>query len=117
MKIALSQDEVANLAGGGTQVEELAKAVSGCKLGDWDAKHALESLFAPLITRLAVQRAGATPDAALHNELIERGRAGLYRAAKRFPSREPIRRFHLFALDYIETEMDHPARGWMKLFR
>ena len=117
MKIVLSQDEVANLSGGGTQLEELAKAISGCKLGDRGARPALDSLFAPLIALLVAKRAGDPADAKLHNELRERGRAGLYRAAKRFPAREPVRRFHLFALDYIEAEMDHPARGLMKLFR
>ena len=114
MKIALSQKEVASLAISGTQTEALAQAVAGCKLGDWEAKRALERLFSPLITMLAVKRAGS--DTAVRNELIDRGRDGLYQAAKRFPPRESIRRFRLFALDHIEKNMDKPARGLARLF-
>jgi len=114
MKIALSQDEVANLSASGTHADELAQAVGGCKLGDWEAKHALERLFAPLIAMLATKRAG--DDNAARDALVERGRAGLYRAAKRFPRRDPIRLFRLFALDYIEAEMDKPARRLPKIF-
>ena len=115
MKIALSQDEIANLATSGSQMEALTQAVSGCRVGDWEAKRNLERLFNPLITMLAARRAGA--DTKVRNELIERGRAGLYRAAKRFPRRENVRRFRLFALDYIQTEMEKPARsGLRKLF-
>ena len=115
MKIALSQDEVASLSGSGAQAEALEQAVAGCKLGDWESKHALERLFNPLIIMLAAKRAGA--DRAACNELIERGREGLYQAAKRFPQRESIRRFRLFALDCIEQAMDKPARSLLKLFR
>lgn len=114
MKIALSQDEVASLSGNGAQSDALAQAVAGCKLGDWEAKHALERLFAPLIEKLADKRAGADP--AVRHELIERAREGLYRAAKRYPKRESIRRFRLFALDYIENAMDKRPSGLAKLF-
>jgi DNA-directed RNA polymerase specialized sigma subunit len=114
MKIALSQDEVANLSASGAHAEELAKAVGGCRIGDWEAKHALERLFAPLLAMLADKRAG--DDNAARNELIERGRAGLYRAAKRFPRRDPIRLFRLFALDHIEAAMDKPASRLPKIF-
>jgi DNA-directed RNA polymerase specialized sigma subunit len=106
MKITLSPEEMANLSAGGAQLEEIARAVDGCKLGDWEARHELERLFNPLIATLAFRRAG--DDAALRNELIERGRAGLYRAAKRFPKRECKRRFRLFALDHIEAAMNRP---------
>ncbi len=110
MKIALSPDEVASLSGNsGAQVEAMEQAVRGCKTGDWEAKHALERQFSPLITKLAIKRAGADIEA--RNELIERGRAGLYRAAKRFPARESVRHFRLYALDEIEAAMDNPLRG------
>ena len=116
MKIAFSQDEVATLSGSGAHAEELAQAVAGCKLGDLESRHALERQFAPLITMLAGKRTGADNHVA-RNELIDRGREGLYRAAKRFPPRESIRRFRLFALDYIEAAMDKPVRGLPKIFK
>lgn len=114
MKVALSPDEIASLSSSGAHAEELAQAVSGCKLGDWEAKRNLERLFNPLILMLAVKRAG--DDNALRNELVENGRAGLYQAAKRFPRREHVRRFRLFALEHIEAAMDKPKSGLRKLF-
>ncbi|MFZ4395949.1 MAG: hypothetical protein ACOYOU_10035 [Kiritimatiellia bacterium] len=114
MKISLSQKEVANLSGSGVQAVALAQAVAGCKKGDLEGRRALMRLFAPLIAMLAAKRAGS--DAAACTELIERGRAGLCQAAKRFPPRESIRHFRLFALDHIEAAMDKPARGLSKLF-
>jgi len=114
MKIALSQDEVANLSASGVHAEELAKAVGGCKMGDWEAKHALERLFAPLLAMLAEKRAGT--DLTARNELIERGRAGLLRAAKRFPRNDSVRHFRLFALDHIEAAMDKPGHRLPKIF-
>ena len=114
MKIALSQDEVASLSGSGAQSDALAQAVAGCKLGDWEAKRALVRLFAPLIEKLVEKRAGT--DQAVRDALIERAHAGLYRAAKRFSKRESIRRFRLFALDYIENAMDKKPCGLSNLF-
>jgi DNA-directed RNA polymerase specialized sigma subunit len=114
MKIALSQNEVASLSASSAQAEAMSQAVDGCKKGDWEAKRSLERLFLPLITMLAEKRAGN--DSAARNAVVEHGKAGLNRAAKRFPQREPIRRFRLFALNYIESEMDKPGRGKRSLF-
>ena len=115
MKISLSQDEVDNLAASGGHAEELAQAIAGCKIGDWESKHALERLFASLISMLAEKRAGS--DATLRSKLMERGREGLYRAAKRFSRRDSVRHFHVFALDYIEAAMDKPVSRLLKIFR
>ncbi|MEI8242615.1 MAG: hypothetical protein WCI17_05055 [bacterium] len=114
MKIALSQNEVASLSASSAQAEAMAQAVSGCKKGDWEAKRNLERLFLPLIAMLADKRAGV--DGTARGALVEQGKAGLNRAAKRFPQRELIRRFRLYALNYIEAEMDKPGRGKRSLF-
>jgi len=114
MKISLSQDEVANLSAGTSHTEAMSRAVQGCRIGDWEAKHALEHEFSPLILMLATKRAGT--NTAARNKLIELGRAGLYRAAKKFPPREPIRHFRVFALDYIESAMDKPVNILAKFF-
>jgi DNA-directed RNA polymerase specialized sigma subunit len=114
MKIALSQEEVASLSAASAQTEVLSQAIEGCRIGDWEAKRNLERLFTPLILMLAERRAGQ--DVGLRNKLVERGREGLYRAAKRFPRSESVRRFRIFALDRIEQYMDKPPSGLAKLF-
>lgn len=114
MKIPLSQDELANLASSNSDIEALQHAIAGCRLGDWEAKHNLERLFQPLLVMLATRRAG--DDAKLRNALVERGREGLYRAAKRFPRNDQVRHFRLFALTFVEAAMDNPPGFWRKLW-
>ena len=55
-------------------------------------------------------------DTAASNRLIERGREGLYRAAKQFPKRRHVRHFRLFALPFIEAAMDRPPSFWQRFF-
>jgi DNA-directed RNA polymerase specialized sigma subunit len=114
MKIPLSQAEVAELASAATDHDLLARLLAACKLGDWEAKRQLARTFQPLLMMLATKRVGE--DAALRNQMIERGREGLVRAAKRFPKGEPVRHFRVFALQFIETAMDHPPGFWQRLF-
>ena len=114
MKIPLSHNEVAELAAGVTDHELLARVLAACRIGDWEAKHQLERMFQPLLLMLATKRAGES--AALRNQLIERGREGLIRAAKRFPAAEPVRHFRVFALNFIEAAMDRPPGFWQRLF-
>ena len=114
MKSTLSQNEVANLSAANAHTESLARAVEGARIGDWEAKRALVREFSKLILMLATKQAG--DDTAARNELIERGREGLYKAAKKFPAREPIRHFRIFALGYIEKAMEKPSSGLSKLF-
>ncbi len=114
MKVTLSQDEVTNLAAANAQTETLEKAIAGCKLGDWEAKHDLERQFASLIAMLAEKRVG--DDHKARNFLMERGREGLYRAAKKFPKNGQVRQFRIFAIDHIETAMDKPKGFLARLF-
>ena len=114
MKISLSQQEVDGLAASGGDFEALSQAVAACKLGDWEAKHTLDRMFHPLLAMLAAKRVGS--DTAASNRLIERGREGLYRAAKQFPKRRHVRHFRLFALPFIEAAMDRPPSFWQRFF-
>ena len=113
MKIPLSHDELSNLAANSGEIEALTQAIDGCRLGDWEAKRALERIFQPLLVMLATKRAG--DDVKHRTHLLERGREGLYRAAKRFPKRDPVKQFRIFALPFIEAAMDKPPSFWQKL--
>lgn len=112
MKIPLSQNELADLSSTG-DIEAFRSAIDGSRLGDWDAKRQLDRFFNPLIQLLVFKRAGN--DTARRNELAERAREGLHRAAKRFPRDMPARRFWIFALDPIESAMDRPTGRLMRL--
>ena len=111
--IPLSQNELADLSASTNDHELLARVLTGCKMGDWEAKHKLERMFQPLLVMLATKRAG--DDTATRNRLIERGREGLIRAAKRFPKGDPVRQFRVFALGFIEPAMDQPPNFWQRL--
>jgi len=113
MKVALSQQEVSGLAASSDD-EALSGAVKAYKKGDWEAGHVLDRQFHHLLVMLAAKRAGS--NVAANNTLIERGREGLHRAAKRFPRRQHIRHFRLFALPFIETAMDQSPSFLRRLF-
>jgi DNA-directed RNA polymerase specialized sigma subunit len=113
MKIQLSHDDLANLAINSNELETLTNALAGCRAGDWESKHELERIFQSLLVMMATKRTG--DDVKQRTRLIERGRAGLYRAAKRFPKREPAKQFRIFALPFIEAAMDEPPSFWQKL--
>lgn len=113
-KIPLSQQEVAGLALNSADLEALTRAIAGCKIGDWEARKKLDRLFQPLLVLLAEKRAGE--DIGARNRMLERGREGLQRAAKRFPKHEQVRHFRLFALPFIEVAMDRPPSFWKRLF-
>jgi len=51
--IPLSQHELADLSASTNDHELLAKVLTACKMGDWEAKHKLERMFQPLQQRSA----------------------------------------------------------------
>lgn len=106
MKIPLNQNELADLAATG-DIEAFRSAIDGSRRGDWESKRRLDRFFDPLIRLLVSKRAGN--DTVRRNELTERAREGLHRAAKRFPKDAPARRFWIFALDPVEAAMDRPS--------
>ena len=109
MKIGLnmsgSADPNASKAAEGRAFEHV---ILNAKKGDWEAKDILQKKFTPLITSLAEKRA---KDQATINKLIESGKLGLLEAANRYkPSIGPDK-FRIFALDFIEAEMDSAGRS------
>jgi DNA-directed RNA polymerase specialized sigma subunit len=113
MKAAISQNELAELNAASNDHALLAKLIAACRLGDIEARRALEKNFYPLLMMLATKRVGSNP--ADRNPLIETGKQGLRRAVDHFPKRELSRRFRIFALDYIEAAMDQKPGFWSRL--
>lgn len=100
MKITLN---VGNEGGGSAADNALKAALEAARNGDWKQKQQLTKLFMPLITKLAERRAKDVPTI---NSLIEAGSEGLMEAARRYGKNEPVSRFQLFAVDFIEKRMD-----------
>ena len=66
-----------------------------------------------LIKSLAEKRAS---DAQGVNDMIERGKQGLYKAAKKYKKSVGADRFQIFALKFIEQSMDNKGGFFSKLF-
>jgi hypothetical protein len=84
--------------------------------GDWNAKHALERTFMPLLTSLGEKK---TSDTAKLNRYIEAGKGGLAEAVKKYRAKIGPEKFRIFALDFIQSAMDGVDQGsgfWARLF-
>ena len=84
----------------------IERDVDACKRNDWEAKTRLIHVFMPLLTSLAKKR---TQETARFNRYIEVGKEGLIDAARHYKPGTP-RKFQVFALDYIENQMDRIER-------
>jgi DNA-directed RNA polymerase specialized sigma subunit len=115
MKIPLQKDELLDLNGRAAENELLEKAIRGCQMGDWNAKSSLARIFQPLLHTLAEKRVGAGQTAEI-NKAMERGRQGLFEAARTYKPNIGIQHFRVFALPYIEKHMDGRKSFWARLF-
>lgn len=84
----------------------IERDVDACKRNDWEAKTRLIQHFMPLLTSLAKKR---TQETVKFNRFIEVGKEGLVEAARHYKHGTP-KKFQVFALDYIETNMDRIER-------
>ena len=90
--------------------------IAACRDGDWEARDRLLQIFHPLLISLAKQR---SHDPAMVANLVEAGRAGLLAAVKKYRPTGDSDKFQIFALDFIEKNMDEfnrPKSFWARLF-
>ena len=107
MKIPLNMGDGGNTTAA-QKTQALGRLIKAAREGDWDAKSNLARQFTPLLTSLAEKRSS---DIGEINNLIEAGKKGLYRAARKSKAYAPADRFQIFALDFIEREMDRVQGG------
>lgn len=113
MKIPLNYSQDQARSGRAAKAKIVEHDVLAAKGGDWSAKTRLAQTFMPLIKSLAEKRAS---DAQGINELIEQGKQGLYKAAKKYKKSIGADKFQIFALKYIEQSMDNKGGFFSKLF-
>ena len=115
MKIPLQKNEIQVLNGRAAENETLERAIRGCQMGDWNAKNTLARIFHPLLHTLAEKRAGVGQIAEI-NKAMEKGRRGLFEAARNYKPNIGIQHFRIFALPYIEKAIDGRRGFWSRLF-
>jgi DNA-directed RNA polymerase sigma subunit (sigma70/sigma32) len=114
MKIPLNLADHDLHAGPSVQTRELERDIKGAKRNDWNAKANLHRSFHPLLTQMAQKR--ATEQAKI-NELIDKGKEGINKAAKKFKLTEGADKFRIFTVTYVENAMDGKSGGFFaKLF-
>ena len=107
MKIPLNMGNSGNTTAA-QKSQALGRIIKAAKAGDWEAKNNLGRHFTPLLTSLAEKRSAEVGEI---NNFIEAGKKGLNRAAKKYKTNAPPDRFQIFALDFIEIEMDRVQGG------
>lgn len=109
MKIPLKLADHDLHAGPSAQIRELENAIKGTQKNDWNSKAALHRLFLPFLTQMAQKRAS---EQAKINELVELGKEGLNRAAKKFQLSSGADKFRIFSVNFIEDAMDGKGGGF-----
>lgn len=84
------------------------KNILDVKSGDGNAEIRLIKEFTPLLLSLAEKR---STDTDVINNLIESGKKGLVKAAKKYKHKMHPEKFRIFALGFIEQEMDRMLSG------
>lgn len=114
MKIPLKLADHDMHAGPSTQTRELDRDIRGAKQNDWNAKAKIHKTFMPLLTSMAQKRSS---DQSRINELVDKGKEGLNKAAKKYNLNEGADKFRIFAVSYVEDAMDGKGGGFFsKLF-
>ena len=106
MKIALNLRQDETISPEVEREKAIERDVEGCRHNDWEAKTRLVQAFMPLLTSLARKRTHETTD---FNRYIEAGKDGLINATRHYKAGTTVK-FQVFALNYIEDQMDRLNR-------
>lgn len=105
MKIALNMRQGDEYNRDDDREKAIERDVALAKKSDWEAKSRIAHTFMPLLTSLARKR---SHDTVAINRHIEAGKEGLMAAIRRYKPAAGMK-FEVFALQYIEAEMDRAA--------
>jgi len=86
--------------------KSIERDAEACRRNDWEAKTRLIHSFMPLMTSLARKR---TQDTSVLNQYIEAGKEGLVASTRHYKV-SAHGKFEVFALNYIEAQMDRLDR-------
>jgi len=116
LKIALNMRQDDNTSPEVEREKAIDRDVEACRRNDWEAKTRLVQAFMPLLASLAKKR---SQDAARLNRYIEAGKEGLSAAVKHYKSQSANGKFQVYALDYIEDQMNRVDKPgiFSRLFR
>ena len=113
MKIPLNIGNMHAQSNKSAHTSSIEKDVVAIQKGDWKAKDSLSKTFMTLLTQYAEKRSSDPEEIA---SLIERGKQGIEKAAKKFKM-EPGANFQIFVINFIEDAMDKKGGGFFsKLF-
>ena len=108
MKIGLHMPGVEGESDQTVENRVLANLILSAKQGDWEARNALTQKFIPLLTSLAEKR---SEDPVAINKYIEVGKQGVLAATKKYKPSIGPEKFRIFAVDFIEDNMDRAGKG------
>ncbi len=106
MKIPLHSTSNGNQTPAAARTQALGRDLVAAKRGDWEAKHRVEATLMPIMQDLARKRANSNKEI---NAMIDAGKQGIAKAIKKFKPNVEADRFQIFALRFIEDEMDNPG--------
>lgn len=106
MKIPLSMVQNEQVSAKQVQARALERDLLAAQKGDWNARNNLVKSFLPLITSLVEKR---VTDVGQRNTLLEAGKEGLFKAAKKYRPGNP-EQFHIDVVSFIEDSLDRALK-------
>ena len=90
------------------RMQVLERDLKAAKRGDWNAKKRVYSSLHDILNEFAAKRSSSNEEI---NVMLEAGKKGIDQAIKKFKLTSGADRFQIFALPFIEKNMDHPSSG------
>jgi len=109
MKIPLQTNSEEGQTAAAARTKALQHDLLASKKGDWEARNSVIRTFTPLLTSMAEKRSSDTREVGL---LVDAGKAGLEKAIKKYKPNMGADMFQLFALKFVEKQMDSPSGGF-----
>ena len=109
MKIPLNTNNEEGQTASAARTKALQRDILAAKKGDWKARDAVIQVFTPLLKSMAGKRSSDPQEI---SQLVAAGKEGIKKAIKKYKASTGADMFQLFALKFVEKNMDNPSGGF-----
>ncbi len=109
MKIPLNTNNEEGQTAAAARTKALQRDLLAAKKGDWEARNAVVQVYTSLLKSMAEKRSSDPKEI---SQLVDAGKEGIKKAIKKYKTSTGADMFQLFALKFVEKNMDNPSSGF-----